>query len=226
MRYALVGVALLGCGSVNNTPDAPPDPSDGDTCAGNTVTACGAACETCESTDPRAEPSCDFQMCGTACIDGLCSNQTCSKLVWSFDSGTVDGATPRLPAGLTLAVRNHLGSQALAIDVTSLTEVSFRIPICLSGTADLASKAFAMDVFFEGGDPNGMQYFAQVSVPSPANGQFVGGQSGVQAGTTFHFTGTVPNNIGTQTATELTVQAGSFGAAFAGTIWFDNLTLQ
>jgi hypothetical protein len=171
-------------------------------------------------------PTCDGTSCGTACIDGSCSDQSCAKLAWRFDSGTLDGATPRLPVGLTLAVRNHLGSQALAIDLTSLTEVSFRIPICISGTAELANRMFSMDVFFEGGDPNGMQYFTQVSVPSPAAGQFVGNQEGVQAGTTFQFTGTVPINTGTQTATELTVQAGTFGAAFSGTIWFDNLILQ
>jgi len=227
MRFVVVVGVLVGCGSVkSSSPNDGPATGDGPACAGDTVEACGADCAVCDSDDDRAMPTCNGASCGTACIDSTCTDQSCSKLTWAFSSGKTDGATPRLPQGLALAVRNHLGSPALAIDVTSLTEVSFRIPICLSGTLDLRNTTFGMDVFFEGGDPNGMQYFTQVSVPGPANGNFVGNQAAVQAGTTFHFTGTVPNNTEQGMATELTVQAGTFGAAFAGTIWFDNLVLE
>ena len=232
MGYVLVAViALLGCGKVNddNKPiDAPSSssPDAPNTCAGTTITECGADCRVCSVTSDRETPNCNGTSCGKECKAGApsCTDTSCSRLVFAFDSGMLDGITARAPTGLQLSVRNHLGSQALAADVASLTEISFRIPICLSGTLDVRAKVFTMDVFFEGGDPNGKQYFAQVTVPDPS-GALVGSQ-GVQAGTSFVFTGTIPSAATTQNATEILVQAGTFGAPFAGTIWFDNIRIQ
>jgi hypothetical protein len=229
MRYLWVVTLLVGCGKVSasDPSDAAPDP-DGATCAGTDVDACGDECAVCEAFDPRTVRMCVNRECGAACVDGVCSDQTCSKLIWEFVSGTVDGVTARAPAGLQLSVRNHLGSQALAADVTSLAEISFRVPICNSGTANLENRAFSMDVFFEktngatGGPGN---YFAQVSVPDPVGGTFLG-QPAVTANQPFTYTATIPSNTDAQTATEITVQAGTFGEQFAGTIWFDNITIQ
>jgi hypothetical protein len=56
MRYALVGIAMIGCGSVKDgdAADAPGAPIDEAACAGTTVEACGTECATCESSDDRA----------------------------------------------------------------------------------------------------------------------------------------------------------------------------
>jgi hypothetical protein len=224
MRYLWL-LALLGCGKVSGSQiDAAPDVP---ACAGDEIDGCGSACAVCDTTEDREVPVCTSGSCDVACKDGVCSDQSCSKLIWQFGSGTVDGITARAPSGLALAVRNHLGSQALAADVTSLTEISFRMPICVTGTATLANKTLSMDIFFEGGDPTGEQYYTQIAVPNaPPNGDVIVSQLGVQAGMTKHATGTVPNTANAQAATEITVQAGTFGAAFSGTIWFDNITLQ
>ncbi len=225
MRAGVLVVAVLaGCGQVKGgtaidaaAADAPAS------CPGTTIEACGAACLACPTGDDREDPTCNGTACGITCTAGapMCTDSSCSRTLWAFDTGMLDGITPRAPAGLALAVRNHLGSPALAVDVTSLTEISFRLPVCLSGTVDLRNKVFTMDVFFEGGDPTGEQYFVQVSVPDP-QGASVGFKA-LQAGMTVAFSGTIPAATTTETATEITIQAGSFGAAFAGTIWFDNL---
>jgi hypothetical protein len=220
---ALAGPALAGCGDVVDKPDL-----DGRACAGDTVQACGLSCVACEVSGDRAVPTCDGTACGFACKGGAptCSDNTCSRTLWDFESGSVDGITPRTPNGLALAARNFNGAGAMAIDVASLgTEISFRIPVCLSGVVDVRSKTFSLQVFFQGAAPGGEQYYVQASVPSPQTGAYLGNR-GIAAQMWTAFSAPLDASQFSGTCSDVTVQVGSYGAAFAGTIWFDDLKIE
>jgi len=105
----------------------------------------------CPEANDRQTPTCNGTACDTSCTNAApkCTDNSCSRLTWTFDSNMLDGITPRAPAGLTLAVRNHAGNLALAIDVTNLSEISFTIPLCLSGSVQLQTKMLSATVFFE-----------------------------------------------------------------------------
>jgi len=228
--HVVVIVLLVGCGTVKKDPPATDDarPGEAGTCADpNSVESCGAACTACEAPD-RATPTCDGVACDFACNDlaPQCTDASCSRVSWKFDSGMVDGITARTPPSLPLAVRNHAGNQALAIDVTSLTsEISFRIPICIAGTVDMSQKAFKATVFFEGGDPSMEQYYIQFATPQPGTRQYLGSR-GVQAGQYVTLSGPFSMSSAGGAVTDVTIQAGSYGAAFAGTIWFDDIVIE
>ena len=222
LAVVLAVLGLFGCGAVKKDPA---DDDAGGLCEDPTsVDSCGASCVQCEAPNDRTMATCDGTACDFACNDGApqCTDASCSKVLWAFTSGMVDGVTARMPPTLPLAVRNHAGNQALAIDLTSLTEVSFRIPICLSGTVDLSPKAFSVTVFFDGGNTTGEQYFIQVSSPEPT-GQVLGTR-GVQAGQYVTFS--APFTGSSTAVTDVTIQVGSYGAPFAGTIWVDDIKIE
>ena len=229
LALAIVATWLAGCGAVKKDPPAAEDArGDGAACADPTsVETCGPTCVQCEAPSDRATPTCDGTACDFECNDGApqCTDASCSRVVWAFSSGMVDGITARMPTTLPLAVRNHAGNQALAIDVTSLTEISFRIPVCISGTVDVATRMFKVTVFFEGGNTTGEQYFIQASSPQPATGQFLGNR-GIQAGQYVTFSAPMSASTASGAVTDVTIQAGSYGAAFAGTIWFDDIRIE
>ena len=223
MRYfALTGAALAGCGDVKGTPG-----TDGRACAGDTIQACGLACVPCEVSGDRTVPTCDGSACGFACKNSApaCSDSTCSRTQWTFESGMLDGITPRSPNGLALAVRNFNGAQALAIDITSLTEVSFRVPVCLSGVVDMRPKRFSLQVFFQGGSGVGDQYYLQASVPSPQPNAYLS-QIGVPGQMWVPYTAPFSASQFSGTCSDVTVQAGTLGGAFSGTIWFDDIKIE
>jgi hypothetical protein len=220
---ALFTLALAGCGEVvKEQPGA-----DGRACAGDTPQACGPSCVACEVSGDRAVPTCDGTACGFACKNDApaCSDNTCSRTLWTFESGMVDGITPRTPNGLALAVRNFNGAQALAIDTQNLAELSFRIPVCLSGVVDARQKTFSMQVFFQGGSAGSEQYYVQASVPSPQTGAYIG-QTGVAGQVWTTYTAPLGASQFSGTCSDVTVQAGTYGGAFAGTIWFDDIKIE
>src|SRR5262249_36672458 len=130
MTRALLVFALVGCGHVVSSP--PPGHGGGDggidpeVCEDPTsVASCGDSCTACPATD-RIGATCDGVACGTACNFGTCSDDSCARMAWGFDDGSLDGITARLPANLALSVRDNGGDMMLAVDVTDMTtEVSF-----------------------------------------------------------------------------------------------------
>ncbi len=220
----LVVLAVAGCGKVV---EPPPAGADGRTCAGDTIQACGASCVACQGSGDRTLPTCDGAACGTACKNASlkCSDDTCVQTLWTFESGSVDGITPRSPPGLALAVRNFNGAQALAIDTANLGEVSFRIPVCLSGVVDVRPRTFSLQVFFQGGSSGGVQYYLQASVPSPQSGAYLG-QIGVARQMWTAYSAPLSASQFSGTCSEITIQAGTLGDPFAGTIWFDDIKIE
>lgn len=220
---AFVAAALAGCGEVVK---GPPD-IDGPSCAGDTVDACGVGCVTCQVTSARAMPTCDGNACGSVCKGGAsrCSDSSCSQVVFDFQAGSLDGITA--PPGVPLAVRNFNGAQALAVDTMELNqgELRFKIPVCLSGVLDVKSRVFKMQVFFQGGNTTGQQYYVQASVPSPQTGAFIG-SSGFEAQRWTPFSAPLSGSQFSATTSEITIQLGSYGASFAGTVWFDDIKLE
>lgn len=234
MRLHLLCVAgLLGCGSVKNDPGMHQDASttiDGPVACTvhDTIDSCGAACAKCAPADDRQMPTCDGTKCDVACLNAApkCTDGSCARLAWTFDSNMVDGITPRAPSGLQLAVRNHAGNLALAADVTDLTEISFTVPVCLSGSLQLQTRTLTATVYFDGDDTNGTaQYYLQTSVPAPMNGAYLTTQ---ELPSRAYITYSAPLSMSqfANTATNIVFQAGTLGAHFSGTIWFDDIKIQ
>lgn len=121
-------------------------------------------------------------------------------------------------------MRNHNGNLALAIDVTNLGEVSFKIPICLSGSLQLQTRTLSATVFFEGGTTPGDQYYVQTSVPSPMTGAFLTNKA-MPSGAFVTYSAPISMSQFANNATEAVFQAGAF-AQFSGTIWFDDIKIQ
>lgn len=227
---AVVGV--LGCGSVQGPPgqqqDAAVEADAPLVCTlHDTINSCGATCARCASASDRQTPTCDGMSCGLSCTNAApkCSDNSCSRLTWTFDSNMLDGITPRAPAGLTLAVRNHAGNLALAADVTNLTEISFTVPICLSGNLQLQTKTLSATVFFEGPVSMGDQFYMQTSMPAPMNGAFLT-QKSLPSGSYVTYSAPISLSQFANTATGIVFQAGTLGQQFSGTIWFDDIRIQ
>lgn len=188
------------------------------------VASCGAMCVPCTVTSDRQLPTCDGTSCGNACKNSAprCTDLSCSRLLWAFDSGMTDGIVPRVG---TLAVRTFQGGPALAIDVTQLQEVSFGIPVCLTGNLDMRGKVLSVRVFFEGTPTGPGQLYLQGSVPDPASGGFIG-QASAGSGEWVTFTQPISNSMHAGAARLATFQAGTLGAPFSGTVWFDDIKIQ
>lgn len=227
----VVAFAVLGCGEVKDqTPaqiDAPAADAPG-TCTGNTIEACGASCQACVAPSDRSVAACSGSACTFACEDNApsCSDNSCSKLAWTFEDGQLSGATATQPSDLALAVRGLNGDMAIAMDRTAINgELRIRIPLCLSGNLDLRSRTLSVQTFFQGGDPTGEQYYIQASVPSPQTGAFLGSR-GVQANMWVTLSAPFSMSQFSETSSDLVIQLGSYGAAFSGTIWLDDISIQ
>jgi len=226
MRWILL--LVCACGSVKAKSDAAPNDGTGSGSSCTSVTSCGAACVMCPAPGGRELPTCDGTACGLACVDSApkCSDNSCSKVVWTFDDGTLDGITPRAPNGLAIGVRAHNGNSALAMDVTNLSEVSFTIPICVTGTANFASRTLSAKITFEGGTSVGDQFYAQASVPQPTNGDFLSPTLSLPANIATTFSAAMSGSQMSATTTSIVFQAGTLGQQFSGTIWFDDIKVQ
>lgn len=182
----------------------------------------------CPAPGGREVPTCDGTSCGLACADSAprCSDNTCSKVVWTFDDGTLDGITPRAPNGLAIGVRALNGNSALAMDVTNLTEVSFTMPICVTGNANFATRTLTATITFQGGNSTGDQFYVQASVPQPTNGEFLSPTLSLPANIATHFSAAMSGSQMSATTTSIVFQAGTLGQQFTGTIWFDDIKIQ
>ncbi len=224
-------VVCVGCGSVkaNQQRDAAPADSPPMGCTVHTTPmSCGPTCVTCPAPGGREVATCDGTACGLACADNAprCSDNSCAQIAWTFDDGTLDGITPRAPNGLAIGVRANGGNPALALDVTNLSEVSFTIPVCVTGNANFAAKTLTATVTFQGGTSTGDQFYVQASVPQPTNGDFLSPTVSFAANTPKQFSALMNGSSMSATTTSIVFQAGTFGQQFSGTIWFDDIKLQ
>ena len=204
----LCAVALSACGSVKDqrpVPDAPPQMSDA----------------------PAIPDGAEIPDALAACTNAAprCTDNSCSRLTWAFDSNMLDGAQALTPPGQAIAVRNHAGNLALAIDVVELSEVSFRVPVCASGSIQLQTKMLLATVFFDGGMDPGNQYYVQASVPAPMTGAFLLTKD-LPSGSYVTYSAPISASQFANTATDIVFKAGTFGAHFTGTIWFDDIRIQ
>ncbi len=233
MRIGLIAVLLVACGEVENKSVDAPKPIDAaidspSSCTDMTsINSCGPTCAVCTTTGDREVATCNGAVCGIACDDGAprCSDNSCSRVLFDFNSMTLEGASVHAPVGLVLAVRSFMGSPALAIDVTNLSEVGFRVPVCLSGTLGLSTQTLTAKVYFQGTPTTGGQYYVQPSVPTPQTGAYLPTQT-LDAGQMFTYSASMSASNMSATTTFVTLKAGTLGAAFSGTIWFDDIKIQ
>jgi hypothetical protein len=192
----------------------------------NTVDSCGPQCAKCVAPNDRTVPTCNGTACGFSCAnpDAQCSDNSCSRLLWTFDAGTLDGLAS--PSGLALAVRTFNGSAALAVEVVQLNqaEVTFTLPICLSGTLNLSGKTLSFRVYFAGGPPSTGEFYVGAGVPDAGTGYI----SDVYAGTAawVSYSDVLSKSTHSSTAKTITIRLGSTGAPFSGTVWFDDFRIQ
>lgn len=235
MRIWLL-VVLVGCGSVKGDEIDAPTAIDAaidspvQTCTDmSSINSCGPACAVCSSTGDREMPTCNGNTCGITCRAGAprCSDNSCSKTVFDFTSQTVDGITPRAPNGLVLAVRTFQGSPALAVDITNLSEISFRIPVCLSGNGPFSTRTLTAKVFYSGipATTTGGQFYVQASVPQPQTGAFLAMRS-LDAGMVVNYTSPLSMSNQSAMTTDIVFQTGTYGQPFSGTIWFDDIKIE
>jgi hypothetical protein len=156
-------------------------------------------------------------------VDARCSDNSCSRLAWTFDSGSLDGITSQ---NLPLAVRTFNGSAALAVDVAQLNagEISFSLSICQSGNIDLGTKTFSFRVYFDGMPASSGELYVGASLPDVATG-FIS-DIAPNTGVWISYSEPLGKSSRSSTATKITIRAGSTGVAFGGTIWFDDFRIQ
>ena len=162
------------------------------------------------------------------CTNPQCSSGACSRLRWSFDSGELDGIVALDSSGQPLEVRTFDNSLALAVDVGQLgaiAGISFQLPVCNSGKVDIASKSLSFRVYFDGTPASQAGVYVQVAVPDPASGGFLD-QIGASTGVWTDYSSRLNKSPFSTAATTVTIQAGSLGGAFSGTIWFDDFRID
>ena len=156
--------------------------------------------------------------------DAKCSDNSCARLLWTFDSGALDGL--QSVSGHTLAVRTFDGSAALAVDVVQLnqSEISFTLPICLTGTLNLSSKTLSFRVNFAGGPPTAGELYVGALLSGTSTGYI----SDIYPATGGWITYSDMLSKATQSsaAKTITIRIGSTGAPFSGTVWFDDFRIQ
>lgn len=194
------------------------------------VNSCGPSCVKCPVTSDRAVPTCNGTSCGFACKNGdpKCSDGTCSRLSWTFDSGSLDGIMVRSSSGSPLAVRSFNGNNALAADVAQLNtlpEISFTVPVCLSGSVDLSAKTFTFRAYFDGMPLSMYDYWLQSAVPVPQSNAYLD-QMGTGSGFWTSYSSPMNKSSYSGSTTTVTVQMGSLGAPFTGTIWIDDIAVK
>jgi hypothetical protein len=230
MRLALL--FLVACGSVSGqqpTIDAAPEidaPSCGPT---DQVDSCGATCEKCTATGARIVPTCDGTACGTGCaaMAPKCNDNSCSQLVFDFEDNTTEGITGQ--GGLAVMVGVQSGSKALEIPATfGSASLFIDIPVCLSGAIDLSTLTLSVTMFYEDpGAPTGGQYFFQPWAPNKAAGGGANfGTASVEANKPQPFTFALSKSTMSNNTPTIEFEFGTFGAAFTGTVWFDDIKIQ
>lgn len=162
------------------------------------------------------------------CRNPQCSTGACSRLSWTFDSGELEGVEFLDPSGQPLAVRKFDGSYALAVDVGQLNAVpgiSFTLPVCNAGDVDLTSKSLTFRVYFDGTPASQSNFYVQAALPDPSSGAFLD-QIGASTGVWTDYSSRLNLSPNSNATTTITIQAGSLGGAFSGTIWFDDILID
>lgn len=162
------------------------------------------------------------------CRNPQCSTGVCSHLSWTFDSGELEGVEFLDPSGQPLAVRRFDGSNALAVDVGQLNTIpgiSFTLPVCNGGDVDLASKLLTFRVYFDGGPASQVNFYVQAALPDPSSGAFLD-QISASTGVWIDYSSRLSLSPHSSATTTITIQAGSLGGAFSGTIWFDDFLID
>jgi|GEM_PF-2195211 len=242
MRLYLVWLAcVLGCGSVAKIdPDAAPtDAVTADVAvridAANvctvhdTIDSCGATCAACPTGAERTTPTCDGTACGLACVGGAprCSDNSCSRLSWTFASNMVDGITLIQPTDLAVHVQNRDTKLALSVLVPNLekAELQLRVPVCLTGTTQLQNKTLSVTVYLEESTPQTGQYYIQAAVPRPMTGAFLT-QKSLDSRVAITYTAPLSLSQFANTADQIVLQIGTYGQPFTGLIWIDDIEIQ
>jgi hypothetical protein len=195
-----------------------------------TVTSCGPLCQLCKAPSERTVATCNGT-CAFSCRDDApkCSDGSCSVIAWNFESGSLDGIVVRSSSGQPLAVRSFgMGNKALAVDVSqlnTLSEISFDLPICLSGSLDLQAKKLTFRVYFDGSPPSSYDFWVQSAVPIPKTGAYLD-QIGAGTGVWTQYASPISKSMFASSVPTVTIQAGSLGGSFTGTIWFDDFKIQ
>jgi hypothetical protein len=162
------------------------------------------------------------------CLNPQCSTGACSQLSWTFDSGELEGVEFLDPSGQPLAVRKFDGSYALAVDVGQLNAIpgiSFTLPVCNGGDVDLSSKILTFRVYFDGAPASQFNFYVQAALPDPNSGAFLD-QIGGSTGIWLDYSSRLNLSPHSNATTTITIQAGSLGGAFSGTIWFDDFRID
>ena len=68
-------------------------------------------------------------------------------------------------------------------------------------------------------------FFVQSSVPTPQTNAYLD-QIGVGSGAWEVYSSPMSKSSFSATATSVTIQVGSYGAPFTGTIWFDDIQVK
>jgi hypothetical protein len=105
-------------------------------------------------------------------------------------------------------------------------EVSFTVPLCMTGNIDVSQKTVSAKVFFdEEQAPNGQQYYVQGSLPSPMTNAFIGTET-IAANGTVTWAHAASMSQFSNASPTLTFQVGTLGAGFSGTVWFDDIAIH
>jgi hypothetical protein len=157
-----------------------------------------------------------------------CNDNSCSQLVFDFEDNTTEGITGQ--GGLAVMVGVHGGSKSLEIPATFPTSTSLfiDIPVCLSGAIDLSALTLSVTMFYEdAAAPAGGQYFFQPWAPSKAAGVAANfGTASVEANKPQTFTFPISKSTMSNNTPTIEFEFGTFGAAFTGTVWFDDIKIQ
>lgn len=116
---------------------------------------------------------------------------------------------------------------ALAVDVTNLElkMLSVKVPVCEFGTADLSKMTFSYRAYFDGvplQPPQPANFYLDAYDPDASTG-YLGLDSVIQGVWLTYF---APLNTAASNTTQITIDAGSFGGQFSGTVWIDDITVQ
>lgn len=193
----------------------------------DTIESCGTSCQRCEAPSERSTPTCDGTACGYSCNNRLaCTDSSCSRTRWQFDSLTTDDVTPHYPPDLRLTVRQRDGNPALAMDVAftdTVSRVAFTFPVCLSGTLDASALTLTFRLFF---DPplNDTSFWADAYIGEGVSGSGLG--TGVLQGSSWNsFSFPISKSSVDNKVTTVTIDAGPFGFSYNGTLWFDDFKI-
>jgi hypothetical protein len=119
-------------------------------------------------------------------------------------------------------------SPALAIDVAELNtigDLQVVLPICASGAIDLRPATLTFRVYFEGSPPSTGEFFVQASAPAPGGNAYLGAIA-PGTGAWTNFSAPMSMSAFSSSVGKVTLQVGSTGASFGGTIWFDDFKIQ